>query len=449
MPRYYLSPCRVKVTEFYLLGYCDIHSTNLFTLSIFQSHFSFPVVFLCFLILFLFPRHMAIYELDPDVVRWGLHLLDDCTLSHHYSPSIVTQYDPDLSQVEYVTEGFCQHQYVDSDEAVAQAYQEELWQLDSMVASGISNFENEGMQGSVYTQDWPQSSNGNDNLGNESCQNSVGESYNMKEVGNYGPTPSERKNDVHENDVCGSSSGSVEVPATATSDDFWDSLEISDESLDGEVGKRLNQMVPIPTRVINCVLSRHNCGVTERSAPLPPEALHVPKTNEKIPSDDEEISDHQRLLDRLQLYDLIECKVQGDGNCQFRSLSDQLYRSPDHHKFVREQIIQQLKYYPDLYAGYVPLAYSDYLRNMSKSGEWGDHVTLQAAADWYGVKIFVITSFKDTCYIEILPQIQKSERVIFLSFWAEVHYNSIYPEGDSELPSSHTKKKKKWWNFAG
>ena len=88
----------------------------------------------------MFCRHMAIYELDPDVVCWGLHLLDDCTLSHHYSPSIVTQYDPDLSQVEYVTEGFCQHQYVDSDEAVAQAYQEELWQLVSMVASGNDNF---------------------------------------------------------------------------------------------------------------------------------------------------------------------------------------------------------------------------------------------------------------------------------------------------------------------
>ncbi|KAL5195458.1 OTU domain-containing protein [Glycine soja] len=321
---------------------------------------------------------MATHEMDPDVVRWGLHLLDVCTLSHHGSPSIVTQYDPDLSRVEYVTEGFCQHEYVDNDEAVARAYQEELSQLDSMGASGISNFENEGMQGSVYTQDWPQSSNGNYNFGNESCQNSVDESYNMKEVENYGPTPSERENGMHENDVYGSSSGSVEVPVI--SDDFWDSLEISDESsLDGEVGKRLNQMVPIP---------------------------HVPKTNEKIPSDDEEISDHQRLLDRLQLYDLIECKVQGDGNCQFRSLSDQLYRSPDHHKFVRQQIVQQLKSYPDLYAGYVPMAYIDYLKNMSKSGEWGDHVTLQAAADWYGVKIFVITSFKDTCYIEILPQIQ-------------------------------------------
>lgn len=87
------------------------------------------------------------------------------------------------------------------------------------------------------------------------------------------------------------------------------------------------------------------------------------------------------------------------------------------------------------------MAYDDYLEKMSKNGEWGDNVTLQAAADSYGVKIFVITSFKDTCYIEILPSIQKSKRVIFLSFWAEVHYNSIYPEGD--LIRLETKRKKR------
>ncbi|KAJ1403112.1 Papain-like cysteine peptidase superfamily [Sesbania bispinosa] len=361
---------------------------------------------------------MATHDMDPDVVRWGLHLLDVCTLSHRGSPSIITQYDPDLSQVEYVREGFCQHSYVENDEAVARAYQEELSQLDSMEASGMSHFENEQVRASVYGQDWLTPSNGNYNFGgSDSCQNSVDESYNMKEADNCGL--SERENDMHEIEVFGSSSGSGEI--AVTSDDLWHSLEISDESsLDGEVGKRLNQMVPIP---------------------------HIPKTNEKIPSDDEEISDHQRLLDRLQLYDLVESKVEGDGNCQFRALSDQLYRSPNHHKFVREQVIQQLKSYPDLYAGYVPMAYSDYLKKMSKSGEWGDHVTLQAAADWYGVKIFVITSFKDTCYIEILPQMQKSGRVIFLSFWAEVHYNPIYPEG--ELPSSYVKKKKRWWNFSG
>ncbi|KAK7279628.1 hypothetical protein RJT34_24683 [Clitoria ternatea] len=361
---------------------------------------------------------MATHELDPDVVRWGLHLLDVCTLSHRGSPSIVTQYDPDLSQVEYVREGFCQHPYVENDEAVARAYQEELSQLDSE-ASRISDFDNEPLRGSVYVQDWPSSSNGDYNYGNDSCQNSVDESCNNNEMENCGQ--SERENDVHEIDVFGSSSGSADMHVN-TSDNFWHLLEISDESsLDGEVGKRLNQMVPVP---------------------------HIPKINEKIPSDDEEISDHQRLLDRLKLYELIECKVQGDGNCQFRSLSDQLYRSSDHHKFVREQVVQQLKTYPELYSGYVPMAYSDYLKKMNKSGEWGDHVTLQAAADWYGIKIFVITSFKDTCYIEILPQIQKSRRVIFLSFWAEVHYNSIYPEGELPL-TTYTKKKKRWWNFGG
>ncbi|XP_052482623.1 OVARIAN TUMOR DOMAIN-containing deubiquitinating enzyme 9-like [Gossypium raimondii] len=43
---------------------------------------------------------------------------------------------------------------------------------------------------------------------------------------------------------------------------------------------------------------------------------HVPKINGVIPSVDEETSDHQRLHDRLQLYGLVENKVQGDGNCQ-------------------------------------------------------------------------------------------------------------------------------------
>ncbi|RWW67659.1 hypothetical protein BHE74_00024895, partial [Ensete ventricosum] len=107
---------------------------------------------------------------------------------------------------------------------------------------------------------------------------------------------------------------------------------------------------------------------------------HVPRINKEVPSVDEEISDHQRLLERLRLYDLVDLKVQGDGNCQheilyfppicrssfvvyseigvtilirllmfpylisfqFRALSDQLYRSPEHHKFVRQQVVDQV-----------------------------------------------------------------------------------------------------------
>ncbi|KAI4351452.1 hypothetical protein L6164_005821 [Bauhinia variegata] len=361
----------------------------------------------------------AAHDMDPDVVRWGLHLLDVCTLSNSGSPGILTQYDADLSHVEYVREGFCQHTNVENDEAVARAYQEELSRLDSIETSGLSHVENE-QRASILSQDWLYGSSRDYNYGNGTCQRTIDDPNNMKESDTYGPSEKE-SGVVNEIEISASSSGSGDVPGFT--EDMWHSLEISDESaLDGEVGKRLNQMVPVP---------------------------HVPKTNEKLPSYDEEISDHQRLLDRLQLYDLIEHKVAGDGNCQFRALSDQLYRSPEHHKFVRDEIVQQLKSQQELYSGYVPMAYSEYLKKMSKSGEWGDHVTLQAAADSYGVKIFVITSFKDTCYIEILPQTLKSERVIFLSFWAEVHYNSIYPEGELPASSCITKKKKKWWNLVG
>uniref|UniRef100_A0A0E0GEY0 ubiquitinyl hydrolase 1 n=1 Tax=Oryza nivara TaxID=4536 RepID=A0A0E0GEY0_ORYNI len=189
--------------------------------------------------------------------------------------------------------------------------------------------------------------------------------------------------------------------------------------MDEEVGKRFYPMVPVP---------------------------HVPKINGEIPSVDEATMDHERLTERLRLYELVEHKVKGDGNCQFRALSDQLYQSPDHHEFVRQQIMSQLKSNRDAYDGYVPMAYDDYLEKVSRNGEWGDHVTLQAAADKYGVKIFVMTSFKDTCYIEIQPKVQKSNKVVLLSFWAEVHYNSIYPQNDA--PRSQTTRKRRWWPFS-
>lgn len=82
---------------------------------------------------------------------------------------------------------------------------------------------------------------------------------------------------------------------------------------------------------------------------------------------------------------------------QFRALSDQFYRSPEHHKFVRQQVINQvhflldmarilhrlatirfqdlnpqvlllfqLKSHPEFYEGYVPMEYGDYLKKLSK-----------------------------------------------------------------------------------
>ncbi|KAF8115289.1 hypothetical protein N665_0029s0125 [Sinapis alba] len=327
------------------------------------------------------------YEPDPDALRWGLHDLEVCTLTNAGSCRSVTRYETDAVAQGFVREGY-NHQrmmtggYVENDAVIAQFYQDELSRVDHRDDSGG----NDPNITSVVEQEWPHQ----------------GEAIGISRE-------SDDKNVAR----------LVEQSSPARDDESVCSVEIEEEESWSEFGKRLNQMIPI---------------------------AHVPKINGDLPSEDEQISDHERLSQRLKLYGLVENKIQGDGNCQFRALSDQLYRSPEHHNAVREQVVNQLAYNREVYEGYVPMAYNDYLKTMKRNGEWGDHVTLQAAADWFGVRMFVITSFKDTCYIEILPHLQKSNRLICLSFWAEVHYNSIYPEG--ELPIREgKKKKKKFWVF--
>ncbi|KAL8193615.1 hypothetical protein R6Q57_026750 [Mikania cordata] len=202
-------------------------------------------------------------------------------------------------------------------------------------------------------------------------------------------------------------------------DDGMIAAVLSEEyaKLDGSVGRRLTNLAPVP---------------------------HVPRINSFIPNISDASLDHQRLSQRLHVYGLCEVKVSGDGNCQFRAISDQLYRSPEYHKHVRKEVVKQLKACRSLYEGYVPMKYKKYYKKVSKTGEWGDHVTLQAAADKFAAKICLLTSFRDTCFIEITPQQQAPQRELWLSFWSEVHYNSLY---EIQEVMVQQKPRKKHWLF--
>ncbi|CAL1404218.1 unnamed protein product [Linum trigynum] len=340
---------------------------------------------------------MITYEED-DVVRWGLQLFESDPYSNYGYCQTPLQRDLDYYDGRYFKGGYYDADRCNEerDELIAHSLQEELSQLSVAEPPAESPNEEEEDGGDSQVPDLPP------NWFAQPLVEYTGQEGGQEEAESMEPSSS-----------CSSPQENIySVEDWSYSGDMTDVY-----AFDGEVGKWLNEMVPIP---------------------------HVPRINGEIPSVDEATLDHQRLLDRLQVYDLVERKVQGDGNCQFRALSDQFYRTTEHHEFVRQQVVKQLKSSPESYEGYVPMAYDDYLEKMSKSGEWGDHVTLQAAADSYGVKIVVITSFKDTCYIEILPNFQRSERVILLSFWAEVHYNSIFPH---DIPAYGTRRKKKWRMF--
>mmetsp|Transcript_30335 Transcript_30335/g.70553 ORF Transcript_30335/g.70553 Transcript_30335/m.70553 type:complete len:99 (+) Transcript_30335:63-359(+) len=52
-------------------------------------------------------------------------------------------------------------------------------------------------------------------------------------------------------------------------------------------------------------------------------------------------------------------------------------------------------------------------------------ICAQAAADALGVKIQILTDHLTDGFIEVAPAELRSSKVLRLSFWAEVHYNSL------------------------
>jgi hypothetical protein len=146
-------------------------------------------------------------------------------------------------------------------------------------------------------------------------------------------------------------------------------------------------------------------------------------------------ADRKRLLERLRFYGLKEKVVEGDGNCQFRALADQLWRNEKTHREVRRLVVARLTHHRDQYAPFALCDdYDAYLDRMAKDGEWGDHLTLQAAADVFDAEIVLVTSFPDDrSIIAIRPQHWGTEtggpkgarQTLYLSFFAEIHYNSL------------------------
>ena len=113
---------------------------------------------------------------------------------------------------------------------------------------------------------------------------------------------------------------------------------------------------------------------------------------------------------------------------------------------VRAAVVAQLASRPDLYSGFVVGGgataeeedYRAYVNRMARPTEWGDHVTLQAAADALRSRIVVISTYAPNPIINVEPSEglgggggdgKPHARTLFVSFWAEVHFNSVLPAG--------------------
>lgn len=163
--------------------------------------------------------------------------------------------------------------------------------------------------------------------------------------------------------------------------------------------------------------------VTPRLNPTPAQLAQTPRTQ-----------DYTRLSARLAQFGLIERPITDDANSQFRAIADQLYGSEEPHMLVRAMAVEQLLIAPELYVEFVSAqdeAYNDYVDRMGKEGELGDHVTLQALADYLHLEITLVTSSDEDGLMTVMPAaVAPAEddfptAPLWLSMWADVNYKSL------------------------
>ncbi|GLC51971.1 hypothetical protein PLESTB_000568600 [Pleodorina starrii] len=137
------------------------------------------------------------------------------------------------------------------------------------------------------------------------------------------------------------------------------------------------------------------------------------------------LSHEQRLRERLERLNLEMLIVAGDGNCQFRSISNELYGTQDHHASIRRQAVGHILAQREAFEAFLGEDFDQYVRQMERGGTWGDELTLRAVCDSFGLTIHVVTSDQEHWYLTYQPESRKLDREIFLTYIAPIHYNSI------------------------
>eukprot|EP00161_Ancyromonas_sigmoides_P012874 TRINITY_DN3292_c0_g3_i1.p1 TRINITY_DN3292_c0_g3~~TRINITY_DN3292_c0_g3_i1.p1 ORF type:complete len:311 (+),score=117.30 TRINITY_DN3292_c0_g3_i1:220-1152(+) len=221
----------------------------------------------------------------------------------------------------------------------------------------------------------------------------------------------------------GSEASSSAARAEAAASDLTIARALHEEELacsehqaahDRAILRRLEQMMPCSP-----LAPRTNLG------------LATPPGHGLASTDDDVLFEgHLRIQTLLHTYGLREKTIPRDGNCMFASFSDQLFGTARHHAHVRKRAVATLLESRAAFAQFVPGDYDAYCRTMSRRGTWGDHLALKALAECYGVQVCLVTSYEAEPFVTVEPEVRRSEKIIWMSFFAEIHYNSVYGEGE-------------------
>merc|ERR1712151_1085940 len=104
-------------------------------------------------------------------------------------------------------------------------------------------------------------------------------------------------------------------------------------------------------------------------------------------------------------FGLTAVKMKGDGNCQFRALAFNLFRSQAYHATVRKAAIEHMRQHSDFFGTLFETGaeFEKYLASMAKDRTWGDELTLRAVVEAYRCVAHLVTSEAANWYLVYQP----------------------------------------------
>ncbi|KAJ1442344.1 hypothetical protein B484DRAFT_322076, partial [Ochromonadaceae sp. CCMP2298] len=139
----------------------------------------------------------------------------------------------------------------------------------------------------------------------------------------------------------------------------------------------------------------------------------------------------KQFLETLEHKGLNVFAIEGDGNCLFRAVSHQLYLHQDMHEELRASCVEHLVRHRSRFEVFCfDQDFDQHVRNMSKSGTWGDDLEIRALEEITDRVITIYSSDNKTPAEPINNNFEERKLLrrvppITLSYHGRSHYNSI------------------------
>ena len=147
----------------------------------------------------------------------------------------------------------------------------------------------------------------------------------------------------------------------------------------------------------------------------------------------------EKIKNELESLGYYVVEVKGDGNCLFRSVSEQIEGDENNYKQYRERCVDYIIQNKD---DFVPFLdedepFDNYIEKISKDGEWGGNLELYALSMALEAN-FCIYIYNQPCYV--IKNWESPKYNIFLSYHNGKHFNSFRKSNKKETVKKEEKE---------